>query len=139
MYIVYVLFLRLNVASVISLAPGGFINGTTTYKFTFPANLNLSQESYSGLQARVRHLISVKLIRSYGMSNTKELPLWIMNVSTPPEQNNPIKMEVGIEDCLHIEFEYAQGKYHLQDVVVGKIYFLLVRNQAKYDMIWNST
>ena len=24
--------------------------------------------------------------------------------------NNPIKMEVGIEDCLHIEFEYNKTK-----------------------------
>lgn len=35
-------------------------------------------------------------------------------------------MEVGIEDCLHIEFEYDKGSYHLRDTVVGKIYFLLV-------------
>ena len=26
----------------------------------------------------------------------------------------PIKMEVGIEDCLHIEFEYNKSKYHLK-------------------------
>lgn len=31
-----------------------------------------------------------------------------------PEVNNSIKMEVGIEDCLHIEFEYAKSKYHLK-------------------------
>lgn len=37
-------------------------------------------------------------------------------------------MEVGIEDCLHIEFEYDKGRYHLKDTVVGKIYFLLVSN-----------
>ena len=36
------------------------------------------------------------------------------------------QMEVGIEDCLHIEFEYDKGRYHLKDTVVGKIYFLLV-------------
>ena len=38
-----------------------------------------------------------------------------------------LQMEVGIEDCLHIEFEYDKSKYHLKDTVVGKIYFLLVR------------
>ncbi len=27
---------------------------------------------------------------------------------------NSIKMEVGIEDCLHIEFEFDKQKYHLQ-------------------------
>ena len=36
-------------------------------------------------------------------------------------------MEVGIEDCLHIEFEYDKGAYHLGDVVAGRIFFLLVR------------
>jgi len=41
-------------------------------------------------------------------------------------------MEVGIEDCLHIEFEYNKSKYHLQDVVIGKIYFLLVRIKIKH-------
>lgn len=41
-------------------------------------------------------------------------------------------MEVGIEDCLHIEFEYLKSKYHLKDVVIGKIYFLLVRLKIKY-------
>jgi len=41
-------------------------------------------------------------------------------------------MEVGIEDCLHIEFEYNKSKYHLKDVVIGKIYFLLVRIKIKY-------
>lgn len=40
-------------------------------------------------------------------------------------------MEVGIEDCLHIEFEYDKGKYHLKDTVVGKIYFLLVRHSRR--------
>ena len=79
-------------------------------------------------------------------------------------------MEVGIEDCLHIEFEYNQAKcvhvwdaystvhgtqrggaahavfaacaarlcafrvarYHLKDVVTGKIFFLLVRIKIKH-------
>lgn len=33
---------------------------------------------------------------------------------------------------LHIEFEYGKSKYHLQDVVIGKIYFLLVRIKIKH-------
>ena len=54
------------------------------------------------------------------------------NLGVAPEINNSIKMEVGIEDCLHIEFEYAKAKYHLKDVVVGKIFFLLVRIKIKH-------
>ena len=45
-------------------------------------------------------------------------------------------MEVGIEDCLHIEFEYDKGRYHLRDTVVGKIYFLLVRIKLKHMEVW---
>lgn len=52
--------------------------------------------------------------------------------STAAERNNTCvgrkQMEVGIEDCLHIEFEYDKNKYHLKDTVVGKIYFLLVKS-----------
>jgi vacuolar protein sorting-associated protein 26 len=29
----------------------------------------------------------------------------------PTESNSSIKMDVGIEDCLHIEFEYSKSKY----------------------------
>jgi len=40
-------------------------------------------------------------------------------------------MEVGIEECLHIEFEYNKGGYHLKDCVIGKVYFLLIRIKIK--------
>ena len=43
-----------------------------------------------------------------------------------PEVNPKIKMEVGIEDSLHIEFEFLRSKFALNDVVQGKVYFELV-------------
>lgn len=61
----------------------------------------------------------------------REREFWVHSYRVPPESNMPIKMEVGIEDCLHIEFEYNKAKYHLKDVIVGKIYFLLVRVKIK--------
>ena len=36
-------------------------------------------------------------------------------------------MEVGIEECLHIEFEFNQNSFHLKDVILGKVNFNLVR------------
>lgn len=85
----------------------------------------------------------------------KEKEIWVHSFRMPPDSNNSIKMEVGIEDCLHIEFEYNKSKsvpgvskchtrttvlmkvefllrYHLKDVIVGKIYFLLVRIKIKH-------
>lgn len=40
----------------------------------------------------------------------KERDLWVHSYRMPPESNNSIKMEVGIEDCLHIEFEYNKSR-----------------------------
>lgn len=62
----------------------------------------------------------------------REIDIAVHTLSSYPEMNSPIKMEVGIEDCLHIEFEYNKSKYHLKDVIVGKIYFLLVRIKIKH-------
>ena len=71
-----------------------------------------------------RQAVSGKIVHEEG---------FLVQVATEsPETNNAIKMEVGIEDCLHIEFEYNKSKYHLQDVVLGKIYFLLVRIKIKH-------
>ncbi len=41
----------------------------------------------------------------------KELDLAVHTLSSYPEMNSSIKMEVGIEDSLHIEFEYNKSKY----------------------------
>jgi hypothetical protein len=62
----------------------------------------------------------------------REKDLWVYSYRIPPETNSSIKMDVGIEDCLHIEFEYSKSKYHLKDVIVGRIYFLLVRLKIKH-------
>lgn len=40
-------------------------------------------------------------------------------------------MEVGIEECLHIEFTYNKPTFGLKDVVNGRIHFLLVKIKLK--------
>ncbi|KAH0579079.1 Vacuolar protein sorting-associated protein 26B-A [Termitomyces sp. 'cryptogamus'] len=55
----------------------------------------------------------------------KEKDIWVHSFRMSPDSNNAIKMEVGIEDCLHIESEYNKSKYHLKDIIFSKIYFLL--------------
>ena len=53
-------------------------------------------------------------------------------IKNEPRLNEPIKMEVGIEECLHIEFQYQKRYYHLTDVIEGTIHFMLVRIKIKY-------
>ncbi|KAJ6841170.1 vacuolar protein sorting homolog26 [Iris pallida] len=88
-------------------------------------------ESYNGVNVRLRYILKVTVSRNY-VSNIVESRHFLVRNYTPlPTINNSIKMEVGIEDCLHIEFEYSKSKYHLKDVIIGKIYFLLVRIKIK--------
>lgn len=51
--------------------------------------------------------------------------------ASPSRPSAPIRMEVGIEDALHIEFEFNKSHYHLADVLLGKVFFLLVRIKIK--------
>lgn len=41
----------------------------------------------------------------------RELEIWVHTLQDRPENNKEIKMEVGVEDALHIEFEYQRSKY----------------------------
>lgn len=109
------------------------------------------------MNVRLRYLIRVTISRSYSncvkeqeflvqnyanvsLNFEKELIYYLNKLITQaatqavtaeaPAQG--IKMEVGIEDCLHIEFEFDKQRYHLQDVILGKIYFLLVRIKIKF-------
>ena len=63
---------------------------------------------------------------------SKEEEVVIQTVALAPAKNPPIHMEVGIEECLHIEFTYDKESYHLSDVVTGRINFLLVRIKVKH-------
>jgi len=109
----------------------GEITTDKEYGFEF-ANVEKQFESYNGINVRLRYFLKVTIKRGLVSNVTKELDLWVRNFQTVPEINNSIKMEVGIEDCLHIEFEYNRSKYHLKDVIIGKIYFLLVRIKIKH-------
>jgi len=112
------------------LAPPGELARNVNYKFDF-RNVEKPYETYTGFNVRLRYFMRVTIGRRLS-DIVKEKEVAVHTVSSYPEVNNSIKMEVGIEDCLHIEFEYNRSKYHLKDVIVGKIYFLLVRIKIKH-------
>lgn len=117
-------------------AQPGNITATKSYPFEF--STEKPYETYSGLNVRLRYFVRVTITRSY-TSQTTEKDFAVQNFVNTATQSiasdNPsagIKMEVGIEDCLHIEFEFDKQKYHLRDIILGKIYFLLVRIKIKF-------
>ncbi|KAI5953235.1 vps26 [Candida jiufengensis] len=138
-------------------APSQLIH-SETYPFEFK-NVEKQYESYRGKNARLRYFIKVSILRKSNSEITREKELWVFQYNnklnqelsinnnkpnqqqqqqlskTPPKQiekSHGVKMDVGIEDCLHIEFEYSKSKFSLKDVIIGRIYFLLVRLKIKH-------
>lgn len=119
-------FLALNQ----ELAAPGELSHPQTFAFHFK-NVEKQYESYNGINVRLRYFVRATVSRRI-QDVIREKDLWVYSYRIPPELNSSIKMDVGIEDCLHIEFEYSKSKYHLKDVIVGRIYFLLVRLKIKH-------
>ncbi|XP_077312048.1 vacuolar protein sorting-associated protein 26B [Lithobates pipiens] len=118
------------VSLVKDLARPGELSQSQSFDFEF-THVEKPYESYTGQNVKLRYFLRATLSRRLNDIG-KEIDIVVHTLSTYPELNSSIKMEVGIEDCLHIEFEYNKSKYHLKDVIVGKIYFLLVRIKIKH-------
>jgi hypothetical protein len=108
----------------------GELTESKQYEFSFTVPKN--DETYYGDSIQLRYQIRAKIRRAYGAGVEATKDFAIQNISQPPEINERIKMEVGIEQCLHIEFEYQRSRYALSDVVIGKIYFLRVKIKVKH-------
>lgn len=102
-----------------------------TYPFTFVDAIK-QYESYEGYNVNIRYYVRFSCIRNFAADIIEDREIWVEHYTPTPEINSPIKMEVGIEDCLHLEFEYNQQKYHLDDAIVGKIFFLLTRIRLRF-------
>lgn len=109
----------------------GVLHDDKTYEFVF-SKVDKPYETYSGIKIHLRYIVRVTINKGYASKVVKEEEFAVSNVEEEPETQSLIKMEVGIEDCLHIEFEYNKGKYHLKDCVLGKVYFLLVKIRIKF-------
>jgi vacuolar protein sorting-associated protein 26 len=114
------------------LAPPGILyQSEMVLPFRFK-NMDKEFESYKGRNVSVRYIIRVIMERKFLPPLTKEHDVWVQMLGEEPSHHEAIKMEVGIEDCLHIEFEYDRKHYHLRDTIRGKIHFLLVRIKIKH-------
>ena len=111
--------------------PGVLFQQQTIMPFRFK-NMDKELESYRGRNVSVRYMIQFVMERKFVPPLRREQDVWVQILQQPPINDEPIKMEVGIEDCLHIEFEYQQRHYHLLDTIRGQIHFLLVRIKIKY-------
>ncbi|VEU23551.1 DEKNAAC104523 [Brettanomyces naardenensis] len=123
------------------LASPGELRHPETFPFEF-RNVEKPYESYRGLNVRLKYYLKVTVSRK-SADVIREKELWVYQYQNQaqveettgdkkPMPTSMVKMDVGIENCLHIEFEYSKNRYSLKDVIVGRIYFLLVRLKIKH-------
>ena len=129
------------------LAAPSQLSHVETYPFEF-RNVEKQYESYRGINANLKYVLRVTVSRN-STDITREKELWVYQYKssiTSEEENanspskdvgkvsskSAVRMDVGIEDCLHIDFEYLKSSFSLKDVIVGKIFFLLVRLKIKH-------
>lgn len=105
------------------LEPPGIINNDITqipFKFN---NVDMQYETYYGLNMRVYYYLEVIMTASvrnilaeqeFGVINEEDSPITTLD---------KIKLEVGIDDWLHLVFEVERNKYHLKDVIDGFVRF----------------
>lgn len=111
------------------LEPPGNLTDNMVYDFSFN-RVEKQFESYNGIVVCLRYYINVVINRNYNRI-TREEEICVQNLGIEPELNPPIRMEVGIEECLHIEFEFDRSKFHLKDCIEGIVRFNLVRIKIK--------
>ena len=108
------------VSYVKEVASGGTLTGIVALKFTFPRP-ELPFESYNGVNAKIRYFLRAVVSKTgyTGNNLSKDQDIIVQNIessilpgplssviATDSSSGQGVKLEVGIEDCLHIEFEY---------------------------------
>ena len=89
-------------------------------------------DSYRGKKFSIKYILLVTI--NIGLSSvTKEKEICIFNCDRNLKKinklfkkediNNKVKVEIGVENLLHVCFELDRKNYHLKDVVEGKICF----------------
>lgn len=112
--------------------PGTLVNQINTFKYSF-ANVEKSFESYRGVEFNVRYILRVTINSTIRNLNYERE----FGVSRPEKKevltvlNDPIKMDVGISDWLHLTFELDRTKYTTKDVITGRVIFKKVSLNLK--------
>lgn len=113
------------------LEPPGILSDSKSYDWQFKT-CEMPHDTYRGNNARLRYFLKLSLTRPNAKPATKELDFIVQNCTEPPKELTPIKVDVGIEDCMHIEFDLASGMVELNGCIYGSVHFSVVRLKIRH-------
>ena len=103
-----------------------------TYEFKF-INVQKQYESFRGQLRNIRYLLRLTIDTKF-RTLTYEQEFLVRNpekISVLNENNQPIKLEVGIEDWLHLVFDLDSRNFSLKDIILGRVTFKKVSIRLK--------
>lgn len=105
------------------LEPAGIITSEITtlpFKFT---NVEKQYESYVGTSVQIRYYVSA-IIDTKARTHNQEAEFGVINPMIEEiTGTEKIKMEVGIDEWLHLVFLVEKNKFHLKDCIEGSVRF----------------
>eukprot|EP01056_Protomagalhaensia_sp_Gyna25_P004692 Protomagalhaensia_sp_Gyna_25__4691@NODE_449_length_3399_cov_119_317262_g344_i0_p2_GENE_NODE_449_length_3399_cov_119_317262_g344_i0NODE_449_length_3399_cov_119_317262_g344_i0_p2_ORF_typecomplete_len335_score36_93Vps26/PF03643_15/6e77Arrestin_N/PF00339_29/3_6e05Arrestin_N/PF00339_29/1_2e03_NODE_449_length_3399_cov_119_317262_g344_i0581062 len=113
------------------LDPPGMMSHPKSYEWQFKA-CEMPHDTYRGVNAKLRYFLRLTLARQNGKGVTKELDFIVQNYTAPPVERTPIRIYVGMENCLHIDLELANGVQELNGCIYGKVHFSVVRLKIRH-------
>ncbi len=103
-------------------APSTITNEVSTYNFRFN-NVEKQYETYNGISMKVRYILQATVLTKT-RTHMQEIEFGVINpVMNKISNTSSIKLEVGIDEWLHLIFEVNRNKYHLKDCIEGSVRF----------------
>lgn len=105
--------------------PGSILSQITYYDFEFN-QVDKQFETYRGKLSGIKFILQVTVLTPY-KPQTEETEIVILNPITSEKffekDNPPLKVEIGVQDTLHVCLELDKTVYHLKDVITGRVSF----------------
>ena len=104
--------------------PGKLINEINSFEYSFN-NVEKNYETYRGINFNIKYIIRATIQNTFNsLIFEREFGVIKPNKKEALELlNDPIEMNVGIEEKLHITFILDRNKYSTKDVITGRIIF----------------
>lgn len=115
-----------------SLSAEGKLDGDQITEFPFEfKRVEMAHESFNGRHLQVKYFVKVTIKRGFGdICNSRNI--WIKDFSPVPlTPDSGWKLEVGLEDQLHINFTSQKSRFSLKESVEGELHFSLVNLKIK--------
>lgn len=109
----------------------GIYTNDQTIPFQF-LDVDKSYESYYGKNLKVKYVLRLTIEKNLSSNIIKETEIFVARFTSEPAVNSMVKVESGYEDAVQIELELSQLKYHCKDVLLGRIYFHIIRVRIFY-------